>query len=65
MERVKTISKYTTNVLGMISAIVLGLNAIEGISIPHATQVVEVIAVFQGIIGSYLVGGKLFKKEEE
>lgn len=64
MDKVKKISKYATNILGMISAIILGLNAVEGIVIPHCTQIVEVIAVFQGVIGAYLVGGKLFSTKD-
>ena len=59
-EKIKKISKYTTNILGMIGAILLGLNAIEGITIPHCTQIIEIIAVFQGVLGTWLVGGKLF-----
>lgn len=65
MEKVKKIAKYLTNILGMISAIVLGLNAVDGITIPYTTQIVEVIAVFQGVIGSYLIGGKLMQNEYE
>lgn len=65
MEKIKKISKYTTNILGMIGAILLGLNAIEGITIPHCTQIIEVIAVFQGVIGTYLISGKLFDTRTE
>ena len=50
MKKVKKIAKYTTNILGMIAAIILGLNSIEGITIPYTHQIVEVIAVFQGVI---------------
>lgn len=64
-ERIKTISKYLTNILGMISAIILGLNSCEGIDIPSATTIIEVIAVFQGVIGTYLISGKLFSSDEE
>jgi hypothetical protein len=59
-EEIKKIAKYTTNILGMITAILIGLNAVEGITIPHCTQIVEVVAVFQGIIGTYLISGKLW-----
>ena len=58
MEKIKKISKYTTNFIGMIMFIITGLNAIEGINIP--IQVYEVLGVIQGVIGVYLVGGKLF-----
>lgn len=56
---VKKISKYVTNFIGMIMFIITGLNAIEGINIP--IQVYEVLGVIQGVIGVYLVGGKLFE----
>jgi len=64
MKKVKRIAKYTTNILGMIAAIILGLNSIEGITIPYTHQIVEVIAVFQGVIATYLLGGKLFETKE-
>ena len=59
MKKVKKISKYATNFIGMIMFIITGLNAIEGINIP--IQVYEVLGVIQGVIGVYLVGGKLFE----
>jgi uncharacterized membrane protein len=59
---VKKISKYVTNFIGMIMFIITGLNAIEGINIP--IQVYEVLGVIQGVIGVYLVGGKLFETKE-
>lgn len=65
MKKVKKISKYATNGLGMLSAILLGLNAIEGITIPYTTQIVEIIAVIQGVLGTYLISGKLFNTKED
>ena len=62
MEKVKKIAKYTTNILGAISALIVGINAIEGITIPYAIQIVQVIAVVQGVIGSYLLHSKATKK---
>ena len=62
MNKVKKISKYVTNFIGMIMFIITGLNAIEGINIP--IQVYEVLGVIQGVIGVYLVGGKLFETKE-
>ena len=61
-EKVKKIAKYTTNILGAISALIVGINAIEGITIPYAIQIVQVIAVVQGVIGTYLIGSKATKK---
>ena len=64
-EKIKTIAKYTTNILGMVAAVLLGLNAIEGITIPFCHQIVEVIAVFQGVIGTYLISGKLWSDNDD
>jgi hypothetical protein len=47
MEKIKTIAKYTINVLAIISALVTGINAVEGITIPYAIQIVQVIALFK------------------
>ena len=54
MEKIKTIAKYTINVLAIISALVTGINAVEGITIPYAIQIVQVIAVVQGVISCLL-----------
>lgn len=62
MERIKQIAKYTTNVLAIIAALVSGINAVEGITIPYAIQIVQVIAVIQGVIGTYLLGNKAIEK---
>lgn len=58
MEKIKQIAKYTTNILAIIAALVSGINAVEGITIPYAIQIVQVIAVVQGVIGTYLLGNK-------
>ena len=50
MEKLKKIAKYTTNILGIIAALVAGINSVEGITIPYAIQIVQIIAVIQGII---------------
>lgn len=60
MKKVKKIAKYTTNILGMIGALLIGFNAIEGITIPYTHQIVEGIAVIQGVIGTYLISGKFW-----
>lgn len=59
-EKIKKIAKYTTNILGMISMLIVGINAIEGIDIPYALIIVQIIAVIQGAIGAYLIKGKLW-----
>lgn len=58
MEKIKQVAKYTTNILAIIAALVSGINAVEGITIPYAIQIVQVIAVVQGVIGTYLLGNK-------
>lgn len=62
MEKIKQIAKYTTNILAIIGALVSGINAVEGITIPYAIQIVQVIAVIQGVIGTYLLGNKAVEK---
>lgn len=59
-EKIKKYAKYTTNILGMISMLIVGLNQIDGINIPYALIIVQVIAVVQGVIGAYLIKGKLW-----
>lgn len=50
IEKVKKIAKYVTNILAIVSALVAGINAVDGITIPYAIQIVQVIAVIQGVI---------------
>ena len=65
MEKVKKIAKYTTNILAIIAALIAGINAVDGIPIPYATQIVQVIAVIQGVLGTFLLGNKATQKIEE
>lgn len=58
MKKVKQIAKYATNILGIIGTLIAGINAVEGITIPYAEQIVQVIVVVQGVIGTYLLGSK-------
>ena len=62
MEKIKKIAKYTTNVLAIVGALVAGINGVDGITIPHATQMIQVIAVLQGVIGTYLLSNKVINK---
>ena len=59
---IKKISKYTLNILTIISALLLGINAVEGISIHYVTQITGVIAAINGVISTYLLGGKTASK---
>ena len=65
MEKIKQIAKYTTNILAIIAALVSGINAVEGITIPYAIQIVQIIAVIQGVIGTYLLGNKAVEVNKE
>ena len=60
MEKIKKIAKYTMNILGIIGALITGINAIDGITIPYAYQIVQVIAVIEGVLGGYLTGNKVY-----
>jgi hypothetical protein len=65
MEKLKKIAKYATNILAIISALVAGINAVDGITIPYAIQIVQIIAVVQGVIGTYLLGQKVVTNKED
>ena len=65
MEKIKTIAKYTINVLAIISALVTGINAVEGITIPYAIQIIQIIAVVQGVISTYLLGQNAINNREK
>lgn len=62
MKKIKKISKYVLNILGAISMLIVGINAIDGITVPYAHQIVEVIAVVNGVISTYLLSGKAVSK---
>ena len=63
MDKIKKIAKYTINVLAIVSGLVSGINAVDGITIPYAIQIVKVIAVVNGVISTYLLSQKAVKKE--
>lgn len=58
LEKLKKVAKYVTNILAIVGAIITGINAVEGITIPYAIQIVQIIGVFQGVIGTFLLGNK-------
>ena len=64
-KKFKKIAKYTTNILGIISMLVAGINEVDGITIPYAIQIVQVIAVIQGAIGTYLLSNKALESRKE
>lgn len=59
-EKIKKISKYVMNILAMINALIVGLSPIWNWNL---TKVTDSIVVITGIIGLYLVGGKLFEED--
>lgn len=61
-EKIKKISKYTMNILAMVNALIIGLSPIWNWQLGKIT---DSIAVIIGIIGLYLVGGKIFEEEIE
>jgi len=62
IEKIKKITKYVMNILAIIGLLIQGINAIEGITIPYANQIVQVIGVVEGIIGGVLTGDKVVTK---
>ena len=58
MEKIKKIAKYTTNILCMINALIIGLSPIWNWKLD---KVSDSIVVITGVIGLYLVGGKIFE----
>lgn len=58
----KKVAKYTLNILVIIEALLLGINSVEGITIPYATQIIGVMSVVEGVISTYLLGGKGISK---
>lgn len=65
MKKLKQIAKYVTNILGILSALITGINAVDGITIPYTLQIIQIIAVVQGVIGTYLLGQKAKNAKEE
>lgn len=61
-EKIKTVSKYVMNILAFINALLVGLSPIWGW---HLDRLTDSIVVITGIIGLYLVGGKIFENEGE
>lgn len=62
MKNIKKIAKYALNILTIVSALLLAINAVEGIEIPYTTQITGVIAAVNGVISTYLLGGKATSK---
>ena len=61
-DKIKKVSKYVMNILAMINALIVGLSPIWGW---HLDKITDSIVVITGIIGLYLVSGKLFEEKSE
>jgi len=59
-EKIKKISKYAVNILAMINALIIGLSPIWNWNLDKIT---DSIAIIIGVLGLYLVGGKIFEAE--
>ena len=60
-KKVKKISKYITNILAFINALILVLSPIWGW---HLDKITDTIIAVNGVIAVYLVGGKIFENKE-
>lgn len=60
MKKIKTVAKYTTNVLAIINALLVGLSPIW--NIPYADKVSDTLIVIMAVIGTYLLGDKAVTK---
>jgi hypothetical protein len=58
----KKIAKYTTNILAIINALLIGLAPIW--NIPYADKVSDTLIVIMAVIGTYLLGDKAVAKKK-
>lgn len=61
-DKFKKISKYVMNVMAFVNAVLIGLSPIWGWNLGKIT---DSIAILVGLIGAYLVSGKIFEDKEE
>ena len=62
MKKIKKIAKYTTNILAIINALIIGIAPIWNI---NADKVTNTISVVIAVIGTYLLGSKVVEKKGE
>lgn len=65
IEKIKKIIKYTLNTLSIVAALILAINAVEGVAIPYAAQITGVISAVNGVLSTYLLGDKAVSKAKE
>lgn len=61
MKKIKKIAKYTTNILGIVNALIIGIAPIWNI---NADKITNTISVIIAVIGTYLLGSKITKGEQ-
>lgn len=61
IEKIKKIAKYVTNILCAVSFVIVGVNAVPGITIPYCEQINGVLEVVIKAIGVYLLGNTVTK----
>lgn len=61
-EKIKTVSKYTLNILTIVNALLIGLDPIWGI--PYADKAIATISVIMAVISTYLLGNKAITKKK-
>jgi hypothetical protein len=60
LNKIKTISKYTLNILTITNALLVGLDPIW--NIPYADKTIATISVVMAVISTYLLGNKAVTK---
>ena len=61
-EKIKTISKYTMNIMAFVNAVILELSPVWGW---HLDKITRSISILIGLIGLYVVGGKIWDTKKE
>ena len=56
LAKIKKIAKYTTNILAIVNALLVGLNPIW--NIPYCDKITATFSVVMAVIGTYLLGDK-------
>ena len=60
-EKIKTISKYTMNILAVINVLIIELSPVWNWQLDKITKS---ISIGIGVIGFYLVSGKIFETKD-
>lgn len=61
-KKIKTISKYIMNIMAFINAVILELSPVWGW---HLDKITRSISILIGLIGLYLVSGKIFETKKD